>query len=158
MILLVAVPAAGHNFLAANRKPCFTVGAKSYQLSSNAAADIKVKIDNVTPHPDLRMQLVDNPDAADFVLVDDFAGAGTNAKSCKGAAVKTIRVDSTMHSADVTVNLSNRHADHKIHADFKTQADFKIYVQSADFSPRDAAALFAVMWHAGQNRTLAERR
>ena len=49
-----------------------------------------MRIDNTAASPSLRMQVVDDPAAADFVLVDD----GDAADACKAAtAIKSIRLD-----------------------------------------------------------------
>jgi hypothetical protein len=96
------------------------------------------------------MQLVDDPAAADFVLVDD----ADTVNACGGANVlQSIRLDPTASNADLTVALS------------RAPADYKIYVRSADFSEQDAAALFAVIWkstrkdarHTASDRELAAR-
>ncbi|MEI7805055.1 MAG: hypothetical protein WCI56_06975 [Hyphomicrobiales bacterium] len=147
LVVLVAVPAAAaaaHTFFTSSPRPCFTAGATTYQLSSSKTADYKVRVDNAASQPDLRMQLVDNPDAADFVLVDDFSGG--EGASCNGViAIKTIRVDAAESAPDVTVSLSSEPADHKI------------FVRSANFSHQDAAALFAVMWKSTHKRNVAGR-
>src|SRR6185312_13651027 len=102
--------------------------------------------DNGAPHPDLRMQIVDTPASADFVLVDDREAAN----ACAGAtSVKSIRVDQGARDPDMTVALSRQ------------AAAYKIYVRSAHYSDQDAAALFAAMWRdAGKSaptRRVAER-
>ncbi len=72
MILIVAVPAAARSsFFKPSAKPCFVAGNAGYQLSGSTSANYTVRIDNTAPAPSLRMQLVDDPAAADFVLVDD---------------------------------------------------------------------------------------
>ena len=135
MALAVAVPAAtaGSFFSpsASPAKPCFAAGNAAYELSSSAAADYIVRIDNAAAKPSLRLQLVDDPAAADFVMVDD----GDATQACSGAAsLKTVRVDAAAEQPDLTVTLS------------RADADTKIYVRSASFSEQDAAALFAVIW------------
>jgi hypothetical protein len=92
-------------------------------------ADVTVRIDNKATHPTLSMQLIDDPSAADFVLVDDE----NDGNACTGPTA-TIRLDSQAVNPDMTVVLSDE------------AAPTKIYVRSARFSAQDAAALFAVMW------------
>jgi hypothetical protein len=90
-----------------------------------------VRVDNTAAHPLMRMQVVDSPAAADFVLVDD----SDSGSSCKNVStIETIRVDPTAAKPDMTVTLS------------RAPADYKIYVRSANFTEQDAAALFAVIW------------
>lgn len=135
MALVIAVPAAtAGSFLSSGSSgavPCFAASNATYKLSGDAAADYTVRIDNAAVSPSLRMQMVDDPAAADFVLVDD----GDAAEACKAAAsIKTIRVDAAAAEPDVTVALT------------RTAADYKIFVKSSNFSEQDAAALFAVIW------------
>lgn len=156
MVLIVAVPAAtagsffGSSAKTSNTKPCFIAGNVGYELSGSASANTIVRIDNAAASPNLRLQLVDDPAAADFVLVDD----GDAADACKAAtAVKSIRIDPAAANADLTVTLS------------RTAADYKIYVRSANYTEQDAAALFAVIWQnarktgqkPGLGREFAER-
>jgi hypothetical protein len=137
LALVVAVPAAtaGAFFSSSSSsaKPCFIAGTTGYELTAAAAAaDATVRIDNAAANPSLRMQLVDDPAAADFVLVDD----GDALNACKAmTAIKRVRLDATASAPDLTVALS------------RDPADTKIYVHSASFTEQGAAALFAVIWH-----------
>ena len=146
LVLVVAIPAASAgSFFASSDKPCVIAGDSGYQISDSASANFTVRIDNTAAQPDLRMQLVDDAAAADFVLVDDGVNACTDA-----AAIKSIRLDPGAAKPDLTVALS------------RASADYKIYVRSASFSQQDAAALFAVIWQnayktAGSGREFAAR-
>lgn len=124
---------------------CFASGASTYQIVTNAAApDYRIRIDSAATQPDLRMQLVDRPEYADFVLVDDFSGEPSTCRS--STPVRTVTLDGASASKpDVTVHLS---------ADAKG-ADYRLYVRSARFSQQDAAALLAAMWKADQRHKLA---
>jgi hypothetical protein len=147
MALVVAVPTAtAGSFFASSAKPCFIADLVGYELSGAKSASITVRIDNAAANPDLRIQVVEDSAAADFVLVDD--GDATDA--CQAAtAVKSIRIDPAAANADLTVALSRQ------------AADYKIYVRSAKYTEQDAAALFAVIWQnaakTGSRRELAER-
>jgi hypothetical protein len=148
MLAVLAIPAAGHStFIAPIEGLCFTSGAATFRLAPTAAApDYRIKIDNSAPRPDLRMQLVDQPELADFVIVDDFGASGSTA--CRSSVpVKTVKVDAEATTPDVTVNLS---ADN-------TAPDYRVYVHSVRFSHQDAAALLAGVWKAAQARVLAAR-
>ena len=115
---------------------CFATGASTYQIVAKASApDYRIRIDSASAHPDLRMQLVDRPEHADFVLVDDV---GDEPSTCKSARIVTH--DGTAGEPDVTVQLS---------ADAKS-ADYRLYVRSARVSEQDAAALLAALWKADQ--------
>ncbi|MDP2411701.1 MAG: hypothetical protein Q8M26_15615 [Pseudolabrys sp.] len=137
LALIVAVPVATAGaFLSASpsvtARPCFVSGNTGYEVTASASAQATVRIDNSAPNPSLRLQLVDDPAAADFVLVDD----GDAMKACKAITIITrVRVDPAATAPDLTVALSREPADHKI------------FVQSANFTQQDAAALFAVIWH-----------
>jgi hypothetical protein len=145
--LIVAVPAAGAgSFFAATPQPCFMTGGGAYRFSAAADANYTVRFDNNAARPDLRMQLVDDAAAADFVLVDD----GKPADACRSAtAVKSIRVDAaadkTDSKPDMTVTLSKQAA----------ASEYKIYVRSAKFTEQDAAALFAVIWQSARKTDAA---
>ena len=147
MALVLAVPAAtAGSFFSSSAKPCFVADTTGYEMSTGAQANYTVRIDNTAPAPSLRMQLVDDPAAADFVLVDD----GDPAEACKAATeIKSIRLDPAAVKADLTVALS------------RADADYTIYVRSAHFTAQEAAALFAVVWQnarkIGSSRDIAAR-
>jgi hypothetical protein len=88
-----------------------------------------VRLDPAAATPDIRIQIVDSADAADFVFVDD----GDAPPTCqhKGAAVKTVKIDAA--AADLTAAIT---ADAAL-------ADYRIYVRSRWITPETAAALFA---------------
>src|SRR5437764_3624393 len=67
---------------------CLSAGSLTYQILSNApAADLRVKITGQTADPDLRMQLVDSVESADFAVVDDVDAAP--AAACSAGPLKT---------------------------------------------------------------------
>jgi hypothetical protein len=145
--LVIAVPAAAEAFLSPTH-PCFTSGTTTYQISASAPApDYKVRIDNRAAHPDLRIRLVDQPEIADLVLVDD--ADATQGNACAASApLKTIRIDTDETPPDLIISLAG-----EIDA-----PDLKLYVRSARFSDEDAAALFGVMWQASRIRNVAQQR
>jgi hypothetical protein len=142
----LAVPAAAYAMKATpttqKQPPCFASGASTYQIVANATApDYRIRIDAEASRPDLRMQLVDRAENADFVLVDDFSG--NESSTCRSATpIRTVTLDIAAGTPDVTVHLS---------ADAKS-ADYRLYVHSARFSQQDAAALLAAMWKANQRQ------
>jgi hypothetical protein len=142
LLLIVGVPAAAAAtfFNTGTAQPCFVAGSGAYRMTAGAHANVTVRIDNKAAAPNLRMQLVDDPAAADFVLVDD--GTGTCAAT---AAVTTIRLDPAASAPDLLVALSQE------------PAPYKIYVRSAHFSQQDAAALFAVIWKTARQAGLTGR-
>jgi fructose-specific component phosphotransferase system IIB-like protein len=123
-------------------KPCFVSGNAGYQFSASNARHI-VRIDNTAAKPQLRMQLVDDPAAADFVLVDDSDAT----MACTGVTVvEIINIDAAAQNPDLTVAVS------------REPADYKIYLHSDVYTEQDAAALAAVIWqNAGRTGALGAR-
>jgi hypothetical protein len=149
MLLLacVAVPAAAHSAFVPKDTACFVSGVATYQIAPAATApDYRIRIDANAKSPDLRMRLVDRPETADFVLVDDFSATAPSA--CRSATrIKTVKLDPQAASPDVTVSLAAEPGP----------ADYTLYVHSVRFSQQDAAALLAAMWKADQRRDVASR-
>lgn len=127
--LVAAVPAgaAGVYFTnPADTTPCFAAPTGAFRITDKAA-DYTVRVEDVAADPSLRLQIVDDPAIADFVLVDDDVPACPS-----GMPLKSVRVDPAATAPDITVTLSH------------APAAKKIYVKSARFSEQQAAALFAV--------------
>lgn len=146
LALVLAVPAAGAaaGFFSATPRPCFFSGNTAYQLSGSAAANFTVRVEDSDASADLRMQLVGDPADADFVLVGDGDDA-----SCRDAGtVRSIHVDAAAEKPDLTVALSAQ----------PVAGGHKIYVRSASFSAKEAAALFAVIWKSEHGRESLARR
>jgi hypothetical protein len=143
LLFAAAIPAAtAASFFTSSEKPCFIAGSTGYRVSDSAAANATVRIDNAAAMPDLRLQLIDDAAAADFVLVDD----GDSGSACTGAtAMQSVRIDPNAANPDLTVALS------------RTPTSYKIYVRSAAFSPQDAAALFAAIWRNGRKTAGSDR-
>ena len=140
LLLVAGIPAAAPPFFASAPKLCFTAGSVTYQMAS-ARPDIRVRID--AAHPDLRIQLVDDVTSADFALVDDVAATG----ACDSAGLlKTVQLVGDSDPADVVMSLS------------PSDGDLKLYVHSARFGHREAAALFGAMRHQQDRATLAQVR
>jgi hypothetical protein len=136
LVSLIAVPAGAQSFFATPKTPCFTAGSWTYQLSSkDKTPDYRIKIQSEAATADLRMQMVDAPETADFVIADDIDSNENNLCKAVGG-LKTVRIDADETTPDVTVMLSRDAAT----------PDYKLYVHSARFSHQDAAALLAVMW------------
>jgi hypothetical protein len=147
LVAVAAVPAvaAGTYYTiggnTAAEKPCFIAGNAGYKLSVHGDARHIVRIDNQSAMPHLRMQLVDDPAAADFVLVDDSDAT----VACKGVSVvESIRIDPAAEKPDLIVALS------------RATADYKIYLHSDNYNEQDAVALAAVIWK-NASKTVALR-
>jgi hypothetical protein len=148
MVLLVAVgpPAVAHTYFTAPQGPCFSTGTAAYRVSTTTLTpDYRVRIDSHVQRADLRVQMVDTPDKADFVLIDDVKGGPA---SVCGPLVKTIGLATGSWPADMIVGLAPDAAS----------ADYKLYVRSARFSQHDAAALFAVITMTSPKYRIVEQR
>jgi hypothetical protein len=134
LIASTAAATAGTLFSSTASKPCFIAGSDGYELTGAKSGPVNhiIRFDNKAAHPSLRMQLVDDPARADFVLVDD----GNSADACADAShIETIRLDPVATKPELTISLSH------------AAAAYKIYVRSSRYTDQDAAALFAVMWY-----------
>jgi hypothetical protein len=136
LLAAIAIPAGAYGLFApGHTRPCFVSGASSFQIVPDAtSSDVRVRIASDAPRPDLRMQLVDRPEIADFVLVDDF-GSSAETGCPPSTPIRTVALDDRSAAPDVTVNLS---AD--------TGADYRIYIRSTRFLHHQAAALLAAIW------------
>src|SRR5262245_21836390 len=127
ILLLVAwIPAAAPPFSATTPAPtprhlCFTAGSLTYEVAPEISTpDFRVKF--AATASDLRIQLVDSVDLADFALVDDIAA---DASACRSAGdIRTIQVVAEQSPADVTVSLLGGGAE-------DADADLKLFVHSA---------------------------
>lgn len=131
LLLAIAIPATAHTFdfsLGGPTPACLSIGSASYRaVSGSARADLTVRLDPAAIAPDIRIQIVEHADAADFVLVDD--GDAPPACPHTGAAVKTVRIGAA--APDLVAQITGE------------DADYRIYVRSRWLSPDTAAALFA---------------
>lgn len=143
--LLAVALCAGYVFWPKPTAACFRAGAAQYRITSAAHPTYTVRF-VADETADLHLQLVETPDSADVVLVDEDA-----AQPCSAIPTQTIRVDAdgaASSTADVTVHLSSAPDAHKL------------YVRSAAFTRQEAAALIAVLWrqqHGTHRQALAQR-
>jgi hypothetical protein len=138
---MLALPAASSSFLAPSAPPpasCFRAGVSSYRIGADAAAvDYRVRVAPDAAQADIRVGLIDSPDLADFVLVDDAPDA--QAAYCRDAAAKSIGLGGSDGDSSLVVTLARG----------ARAPDYRLYVASARFSPDQAAALLAVLATAG---------
>lgn len=146
LVAVIAVPAAAHSTFAPAPNLCIASGTATYRLAPAAASpDFRVRIERNAPHADLRIQLVDRPELADFVIVDDFSATSESTACRTTIPAKTVKVDAETQTPDLVVNLAADVAD----------PDQRVYVRSMRHSAQDAAALLATMWKAQHSRPLA---
>jgi hypothetical protein len=143
-LLAIAIPATAQTFdfsIGASAPACLSIGNVSYRAVANSApANYTVRLDASAASPDIRIQIADTADAADFVFVDD----GNAPPACRhgGGAIKSVKIVTA--AADLVAAVTTG---------FET-ADYRIYVRSRRLAPETAAALFAA---ARSPRTLAGR-
>ena len=129
MAMAPAVMAAADAWLApASDGSCFSSGGITYRLTSSKSADYTIRIDNSAQHPDLIIQITDDPAAADLVLLADADGLG----GCAAGTLRTIRLDPRSIEPDVTIALTR-------------EANGQPRIYAPGFRAEEAAALFAVM-------------
>jgi hypothetical protein len=123
-----AVIAAGYLFPASH--PCIAVDDASVEISDLPwHADLHVAFTDDPASATVRVGLSENPETADFAVVDDAEDADQSA--C--AANPATRL--------VTVSVYPAKDEPVIYLSHDGPADFRIYVRSKSFSERDAAAL-----------------
>jgi hypothetical protein len=137
LLLVAAIPAGAPSYFASSNAACFTSGSITYRMVQDATApDYRVRIDDGTANPSLRLRLADRAENADFVLVDDVPGKSASSCQTAAGAIRTIKIVRN-EPADLTVSLSG-----------EGDAEHTIYVHSARFGHADGAALFAVLQYA----------
>jgi hypothetical protein len=135
LLLALAVPATAQTFgfslRSASPSACLSIGGSVYRIASGERADYTVRIDPATISPDIRIQLAETPDEADFVLVDD----GDDAPACRSRAsgIRNVKIDAAASTPDLTIGFAAPSA----------QPDYRIFVRSRWVAPEAVAALFA---------------
>ncbi len=135
LLLIAGIPAAAPPIFSPSPQLCFTAGSVSFQLTPRGKSDYRVKVVSGAANPQLRIQLVDRIDDADFAVVDDVGAAPAGNCSAAGI-VKTVKLVSD-GPFDIAIGLSAQAAD----------ADAKLFVHSARFGHQQAGALLAAMRH-----------
>jgi len=131
LTLAVALPAAAHTFAfspGSAAEACLAVGNTTYRLA-RGAADVTVRIEPSAVAPNVRIQLAETPDEADFILVDDGAPPACGA----AANVKNVSIAPGITAVDLVVGFASGSAP----------ADYRIYVRSRWIALETVAALFA---------------
>jgi hypothetical protein len=126
--IAIAVPATAQTFgfsVRATAAVCLAIGDASYRIAGPGEhADYTVRIDPAAAAPDIRVQLTEAIDDADFVFIE-----GSGETRCHGG--KSVRIDAAA-PADLTVGFASSSAP----------ADYRIYVRSRSLAPEAAAALY----------------
>ena len=136
LLLAVAVPATAQTFgfsiSEAAPPACLAIGDTTYRIASGGVhADYTVRIDSAAPSPDIRIQLAETADMADFVFVDD---GDAPARCPRGASgIKSVRADAAAPAPDLVLGFATS----------AMPADYRIFVRSRFLAPETAAMLFA---------------
>jgi hypothetical protein len=132
LLLAIAIPATARTFDFSLRAPgsaCLSVGHVSWRAVPNSVrADTTVRLDPAAATPDIRIQIAETADAADFVFVDD---GGAPPACPHGGAVRTVKIDAAAPDLVAQITTSPE------------AADYRIFVRSRWLAPQTAAALFA---------------
>jgi hypothetical protein len=110
--------------------PCIAVGDASVEISDLPwHADLHVAFTDDPAAATVRVGLSENPETADFAVVDDAIDADQSACAAN-PATRLVTVSAYPSKDEPVIYLSH-----------DGPADFRIYVRSKSFSERDAAAL-----------------
>jgi hypothetical protein len=130
VLLAITVPAAAQTFGfgAGTSAACLSIGNTGYRLvSPGDRADYTVRIDPAAQAPDIRIQLTETIDEADFVFIEDG-----DTPRCAGLREKTVKIDAQA-APDFTIGLARA----------SVPPDYRIYVRARTLAPEAAAALYA---------------
>src|SRR5262249_23323032 len=103
----------------------------TYRLAEpGVRADDTIRIDPAAAAPDIRIQMVETADEADFIFVDDG-----EPPSCRPGPTRnrTVRVDADAPRPDLLLGFAGA----------SVPADYRIFVRSRAIAPEAIAALFA---------------
>ena len=110
--------------------PCIAIGDKTVEIASVPwHADLHVSFTNDPAAANVRVQISDSAETADFAVVDDVDSAETNA--CEVTAATQF----------VAISASRQESAPLIYLTHDGPADYRIFVRSKTFTARDAAAL-----------------
>ena len=110
--------------------PCISAGLTTVQIAWLPwQADLRVAFTEKKELATVRVQLVDQPDLADFVVTDDVAGIEDTSCSASGDG-RHVAIVAKASRGEPTVYLST-----------EGNADYRIFVRSRSFTAEQAAAL-----------------
>jgi hypothetical protein len=128
--LIAAAILARFEFFPADR-PCIAVGAGTVQLATAPwHADLHVSFTDDPGLATVRVAVSDNPETADYAVIDETDAAEENACEVT-AATQFVAISSRPTASSPVIFLSHEDGP----------ADYRIFVRSRRFTERDAAAL-----------------
>jgi hypothetical protein len=111
-------------------QPCISAGLTTVQMAWLPwQADLHVAFTENKELATVRVQLVDQPDLADFVVTDDVSGIEDSSCSASGGH-RHVAIVARASGGEPTIYLST-----------EPNADYRIFVRSGSFSAEPAAAL-----------------
>lgn len=111
-------------------QPCISAGLTTVQMAWLPwRADLHVAFTEQPELATVRVQLVEQPDLADFVVADDVTGIEDSSCSMTGEG-RSVAIVARAASGEPTIYLSS-----------EPNADYRIFVHSGSFTPQQAAAL-----------------
>ena len=123
-------------------QPCIATPSGALLFSSMPwRADIHVGFTDISSEATVRVQLVDQPDLADFVVTDDSVANvpdPSETDACEDAPSRIVTIDSHAQSGEPVIFLTSGAQDL---ASFGGRADYRIFVQSTTWNAREAAAM-----------------
>jgi hypothetical protein len=110
-------------------QPCISAGQATVQMARLPwQADLRVAFTSNPETATVRVQLVDQPELADFVVTDDVEAVDDS--SCAAGNLRGVSIVSKAGSGEPTIYLST-----------DANADHRIFVRSSSFTAQQAAAL-----------------
>lgn len=127
--LLIAGLLAGGQ-LASTTQPCISLGGASVRIATLPwQSQQHVSFTDDPKLANVRVQIVDSPELADFSVIDDMNTADTT--SCDASAeTRYVGITARISTSGPVIYLSDQPG-----------ADYRVFVQSKTFSAREAAAL-----------------
>ncbi|SFJ19614.1 hypothetical protein [Bradyrhizobium sp. Gha] len=130
VVPLLAAAVFARNETGSISHPCVAIGDTSVELTSLFwTAGVQIAFTDDPAQATVRVQITDDPDAADFAVVDD--GESDEPGACQGnPSTQLVAISGQGGGNRPTIYLSS-----------EGPADYRIYVRSKTFSRREAAAL-----------------
>jgi hypothetical protein len=128
-LILAAVFARGE--FAPATQPCISIAGTSVQIAQGPwQAQSQVSFTDDSALANVRVQIVDSAEAADFAVVDDVDDTADDGACGGSAATRFIGISAAVPSTEPVIYLSK-----------DGDADYRVFVKSKTFTARDAAAL-----------------
>lgn len=139
-IPLILVALLGRTETAPAPVPCISNGHVALQIAvAPWQQQTTVSFTDDAARANVRVQVVDAAETADFAVIDDVSGAEDVKSVCgHGAATRFVGISDAPASGDPVIFLSE-----------EGHADYRVYVESRTFTAKQAAALIVI---AGQPR------